>query len=57
MILGSTFYLLGIALCVAILAALCIRIVAHHSGRRRRAERLEIAFERAQSRRLNGMIA
>ncbi len=56
MILESTIYLLGFTLCVAILAVLCIRIVARNSDLRRKADRLEIAFERAQSRRLKGAI-
>ena len=56
MILGSMIQLLAIVLGAAILVALCMQMNSRHSHRRRKAERLEMAFERAQSRRLKGEI-
>ncbi len=56
MILGSMIQLLAIVLAAAFLVALCISMITRHSDRRRKAERLEIVFEHAQSRRLKGTI-
>ncbi len=56
MILGSMFQLLAIALGAAVLVALCMQMISRFSLRRRRAERLEAAFERAQSIRLKDEI-
>ncbi len=56
MILGSMIQLLAIVLAAAFLVALCISMITRHSDRRRKAERLEIVFVRAQSRRLKGTI-
>ncbi len=56
MILGSMVQLLAIVLGAAVLVALCVQLISRCSLRRRKAERLEVAFERAQSRRLKGEI-
>ncbi len=56
MIFGSMIQLLAIVLGAAILVALCMRMISRYSLRRRKAERLEVAFERAQSRRLKGEV-
>ncbi len=56
MILGSMIQLLAIVLGAAILVAFCMQMISRCSLHRRKAERLEVAFERAQSRRLKGEI-
>ncbi len=54
MILGSLVQHLAIVLGAAVLVALCMQMISRYSLHRRKAERLELAFERAQSRRLKG---
>ncbi len=56
MIFGSMVQLLAIVLGAAVLVALCMQMISRYSLHRRKAERLEVAFERAQSRRLKGEI-
>ncbi len=56
MILGLMVQLLAIVLGAAVLVALCVQLISRCSLGRRKAERLEVAFERAQSRRLKGEI-
>ncbi len=56
MILGSMVQLLAIVFGAAVLATLCMQIISRYSLRRHKAERLEVAFERAQSRRLKDEI-
>ncbi len=48
--------ILAIVVGAAFMGAIGIWMISRHSLRRRRAERLEMAFERAQSRRLKGEI-
>ncbi len=54
MILGSMVQFLAIVLGAVVLVALCMQMISRYSLHRRKAVRLEVAFERAQSRRLKG---
>ena len=56
MILGSMVQHLAIVLGAAVLVTLCMQMISRYSLRRRKAERLEVAFGRAQSRRLKDEI-